>query len=133
MQTLDEQGQLVLQVAFASVDIGAQVDSSRLESPWDIQEWRTISADMHEIDLSSQGWRIPYPAGFEPIKQVVRSMPQTRQVAQMLLSDGLAAISVFIEPVSGQGQRLQAEEGKKKIGRASCRDRVEEEREGRAR
>src|SRR5690625_39603 len=116
MQTLDEQGQLVLQVAFASVDIGAQVDSSRLESPWDIQEWRTISADMHEIDLSSQGWRIPYPAGFEPIKQVVRSMPQTRQVAQMLLSDGLAAISVFIEPVSGQGQRLQAEEGKKMGG-----------------
>src|SRR5690625_5832202 len=67
-------------------------------------------------DLSSQGWRIPYPAGFEPIKQVVRSMPQTRQVAQMLLSDGLAAISVFIEPVSGQGQRLQAEEGKKMGG-----------------
>src|SRR5690625_5316480 len=105
MQTLDEQEQLVLQVAFASVDVGVQVDSSRLESPWDIQEWRTISADMDEVDLSSQGWRIPYPSGFVPIKQVVRSMPQTRQVAQLLLSDGLAAISVF------------------KIGRASCRER----------
>src|SRR5690625_7309905 len=81
---------------------------------------------MHEIDLSSQGWRIPYPAGFEPIKQVVRSMPQTRQVAQMLLSDGLAAISVIIEPVSGQGQRLQAEEGKKMSGGFSPRARLSE-------
>src|SRR5690625_875576 len=54
MQTLDEQGHLVLQVAFASVDIGAQVDSSRLESPWDIQEWRTISADMHEMTLAAK-------------------------------------------------------------------------------
>jgi len=116
MQTLDEQERLVLQVAFASVDVGAQVDSSRLESPWDVQEWRTISADMDEVDLSSQGWRIPYPSGFVPIKQVVRSMPQTRQVAQLLLSDGLAAISVFIEPVSGQGQRLHAEDGKKMGG-----------------
>lgn len=116
MQTLDAQEQLVLQVAFANVDIGAQVDSSRLESPWDTQEWRIISADMDEVDLSGQGWRIPYPSGFKPIKQVVRSMPQTRQVAQLLLSDGLAAISLFIEPVSGQGQRLQAEDGKKMGG-----------------
>lgn len=116
MKTLDKQGQLVLQVAFASVDVGAQVDSTRLKSPWNIDKWRTISADMHEIDLSRQGWRIPYPEGFEPITQVVRSMPQSRQVAQLLLSDGLAAISVFIEPVSGEGQRLQAEEGKKMGG-----------------
>lgn len=116
MNTLDEYGQMVLQVAFAHVDIGAQVDSAQLQSPWNSEQWRTISADMHEVDLSRQGWRIPYPAGFEPIKQVIRSMPQSRQVAQLLLSDGLAAISIFIEPVSGEGQRLQAEEGKKMGG-----------------
>lgn|SRR5690625_277241 len=116
MQTLDEQEQLVLQVAFASVDIGAEVDSTRLSSPWDYQQWRTISADMRPIDLEQQGWRIPYPAGFSPIKQVVRSMPHSREVAQLVLSDGLAAISIFIEPVRGEGQRLQAEAGKRKGG-----------------
>lgn len=114
MQTLDVEGQTMFQVAFASVDIGSEVDPGHLDTPWDFEDWKTIRADMHEVDLKQQGWRIPYPAGFKPIKQVLRSMPQSREVAQLVLSDGLAAISIFIEPISGEGKRLQAEEGKKK-------------------
>lgn len=114
MQTLDQQKQPLFQVSFASVDVGSEVDPGRLDSPWDYEDWKVISAAMHEVDLSQLGWRIPYPDGFVPVQQVVRSMPQSREVAQLVLSDGLAAISIFIEPVAGQGQRLAAEEGKKK-------------------
>jgi len=112
--TLDQQGQPLFQVAFASIDIGSAVNSEELSSPWDYQDWKAISAAMHEIDLAQKGWRIPFPPGFYPVKQVVRSMAHSREVAQLVLSDGLASISIFIEPVSGAGQRLQPEAGKKK-------------------
>lgn len=114
MQTIDQQEQPIFQVAFASVDVGSEVDSGRLDSSWDFEDWKVISADMRAVDLGQMGWRIPYPDGFMPMKQMVRSMPQSREVAQLVLSDGLAAISIFIEPVTGEGERLKAEPGKKK-------------------
>ncbi len=53
---------------------------------------------MKPVDLAAQGWRIPYPAEFLPVSQVARTMAHGDAVSQLVLSDGLAAISVFIEP-----------------------------------
>ena len=113
-QTLDSNGDLIQQVSFASIVFGNQVSASDLQSDIDFSGWRTIEAKMTDVDLSAQGWRIDYPAGFEAVSQVARSMGAGRRVSQLVLSDGLAAISVFIEPVEDQGSRLKENKGSKR-------------------
>src|SRR3546814_12406649 len=44
------------------------------------------------------GWRSPAPAGFVDSTERQRPRRAGKKVNQLVLSDGLAAISVFIEP-----------------------------------
>ena len=113
-QTLDHDGSVIQQVAFASIVFGNRVQAADLESSIDYSNWRTIEATMSDVDLAAQGWRIPYPDGFEVVSQVSRSMGTGRKVSQLVLSDGLAALSVFIEEVSDQGARLTENKGSKR-------------------
>lgn len=115
-QTLATQAnnKIINQVAFASVAISKQVAVDALSSPWKYNDWKVIAANMEQVDLATQGWRIPYPVGFVPVTQITRFMRSDRQVAQLVLSDGLASISVFIEPVDSFSQRLKADPGSKK-------------------
>ncbi|MCQ9616882.1 MucB/RseB C-terminal domain-containing protein [Paenalcaligenes niemegkensis] len=113
-QTLNANGDVIQQVSFVSIAYGSQVKAADLQSTIDFSNWRTIEANMNKVDLSAQGWRIEYPAGFEVISQVARSMGTGRKVSQLVLSDGLAAISVFIEPVEDQGARLKEDKGSRR-------------------
>lgn len=102
-QTLDASRRIVEQIAFTSIRVGGGVDVSQLGSRWNTNEWKIQQADMKPVDLAAQGWRISAPDGFAPVLQVERRMGQTAPagVSQLVLSDGLAAISVFIEPYNG--------------------------------
>lgn len=106
---------VVNQTAFASLTVGgAAAQVQGLDSNWKHKDWRVIAANREDVDLAASGWRIPYPAGFVPVSQISRFMRSERQVAQLVLSDGLASISVFIEPVDSYSQRLKADPGSKK-------------------
>lgn len=115
LQTLDLNAtpKVVNQVAFASVNIGEGVEVNALDTSWQYNDWKIIAAQMEPTDLAAQGWRIPYPDGFVPVNEVSRFIRSERQVAQLVLSDGLASISVFIEPVDKLSQRLEADSGSK--------------------
>src|SRR3546814_16528808 len=52
-----------------------------------ISDW---SSDVCSSDL--------FPPGYQPITQVSRPMKRGKQVSQLVITDGLAAISIFIEP-----------------------------------
>ncbi|AEE67675.1 sigma factor regulatory protein [Bordetella pertussis] len=96
-QTLDAARRVVEQVSFTSIRLGGDVDPAMLTSRWSTRDWRVLEPVMKPVDLAAQGWRITAPKGFSAVLQVARSMgPAT--VNQLVLSDGLAAISVFIEP-----------------------------------
>jgi len=106
---------IVNQTAFASLTVGgAAIQSQALDSDWKHKEWRVIAANRENVDLAATGWRIPSPAGFVAVSEISRFMRSERQVAQLVLSDGLASISVFIEPVDSYSQRLKADPGSKK-------------------
>lgn len=105
---------IINQVAFANVVIGKEVAAESLHSALDHDDWKIIQANMQQTNLAAQGWRIPYPPGFLPVTEVNRFIRSERQVAQLVLSDGLASISVFIEPVDTLSQRLKADSGSKK-------------------
>jgi len=44
------------------------------------------------------GWRIDAPPGYTTAMQVERAFARGKQAHQVVLSDGLATISIFIEP-----------------------------------
>lgn len=109
-QTVNAANEVIDQVAFSTLTMGEEVANERIAATWDTAEWRVIETALNTVDLSEMGWRIPRPPGFNVVAQVSRPIRRDAQVNQLVLSDGLAAISVFVEPfdadrhsMSGQG------------------------------
>ncbi|MDQ8031818.1 MucB/RseB C-terminal domain-containing protein [Bordetella genomosp. 1] len=96
-QTFDPGRGVIEQVSFSSVRLGSDVDPAQLASRWNTRDWKVVEMAMKPVDLAEQGWRIPAPEGFRAVMQVARHIGKGT-VSQVVLSDGLAAISVFIEP-----------------------------------
>lgn len=109
-QTLDSARRIVEQVSFSSVHVGSDVDPARADSSWDTHDWKVLQPAMKPVDMAAQGWRVAMPDGFKTIMEVARQMgPPTggaaRTVSQMVLSDGVVAISLFIEPYDASKHR----------------------------
>ncbi|HJV87033.1 MAG TPA: MucB/RseB C-terminal domain-containing protein [Noviherbaspirillum sp.] len=111
-QTLNEKRETVEQIAFTQISIG-NVDHARVKpSIQNTSGWHVENAVMSQASLA--GWSVKgLPPGFRKIHEVKRmvsnqssssgaasTVPSQREVSQMVFSDGLAAISVFIEPGS---------------------------------
>jgi sigma-E factor negative regulatory protein RseB len=116
-QTMDSARRIVEQVSFSSVRLGKDVDVTRADSSWDTHDWKVVDPAMKPVDMGAQGWRVAMPEGFTAVMEVAREMGPApvasnqpasgmpRTVSQMVLSDGLAAISVFIEPYDASKHR----------------------------
>lgn len=111
-QTINEKNDVVEQIAFTQLVIG-HVDASRVKPSFkNTHGWRVENAVMSETNFS--GWSAKnMPAGFKKIREMKRlitdtpasatpetAVPTQREVSQIVYSDGLAAISVFIESAS---------------------------------
>ncbi|RJF98396.1 MucB/RseB C-terminal domain-containing protein [Noviherbaspirillum saxi] len=107
-QTLNEKNEVVEQISFTQISIG-NIDRSRAKpSVTNTSGWRIENAVMSQVNLA--GWSVKsLPPGFKKIREVKRMVSDAattggqsaqREVSQMVFSDGLAAISVFIEPGS---------------------------------
>jgi sigma-E factor negative regulatory protein RseB len=111
-QTLNEKNSVVEQIAFTQLVIGHIDAGSVKPSIKNTQGWRVENAVMSETNLSA--WSVKaMPAGFKKVREMKRLITDTpasaaaentpatqREVSQIVYSDGLAAISVFIEPAS---------------------------------
>ncbi len=104
-QTIDLDGSVVDQIGFTSLQLSEEVDIGQLQPRWDVNGWRTVSVATEPVDFTSQGWRVAMPPGFSSLTQISRPMASGRSVKQMVITDGLAAISVFIEPFEEQRSR----------------------------
>ena len=98
-QTLDERKEVIEQISFSDVRIGERIDRSALKSPWSTDGWSVVRSEYHQADLGKLGWIVPTPAGFRRTKEVMRRM-HSADAMQVVFADGLATISVFIEPGS---------------------------------
>ncbi|MDN3987113.1 MucB/RseB C-terminal domain-containing protein [Zwartia vadi] len=97
-QMVGHDGVVIEQVAFTQVTIGADITESMLAPSWVTTDWRKVRAQHSTVDVFAQGWRIPAPAGYVATSQVERIFSNNKRVNQLVLSDGLATISIFIEP-----------------------------------
>ena len=97
-QTVNDRGEVLEQMAFAEVRIGG-VDREQLKPSWSTDGWKVDEAEHRPVDLKEQGWRLLPPSGFKALYTVRRPMASGPAV-QAVYSDGLASLSVFIEPAA---------------------------------
>lgn len=105
VQSISETGQVVAQTGFSQLAVGpASVKRFRWHPP-DVRGWKAERAIISNADTA--GWSLRLPAGFSQIAAFRRIMgkspdsaAQSREVLQLVCSDGLAGISIFIEPWS---------------------------------
>lgn len=98
-QTINDRGDVIEQIGFTEVTIGENIDRSRFKpnvKSWD--GWRRETLDVTPAELTQSGWTLKNPVpGFQKIREVKRVFADRREVGQIVYSDGLANISVFIE------------------------------------
>ncbi len=115
-QTLSEKGEVIEQIAFTQLVLGKVRPSEIKTSHTNTRGWRIENAHVTEND--SSGWKAGWlPEGFQLIRAVKRrfgpagSASESGEVVQLVFSDGLAGISVFIEPWSARLEGLPSQRG----------------------
>jgi sigma-E factor negative regulatory protein RseB len=93
------------QFAFTQLKIGGNIGREQLKPRYFRQsrDWRVEDSGATRANLAEAGWTIrSRPAGFRTVTELMRTMGGTSGVGHIVLSDGLAAISVFIQPATGK-------------------------------
>jgi len=97
-RTVSDDAHMVEQIAFTQLTINPKLTDTMLNASVSTDGWVTVEPTEKSIDLYSLGWRIPAPPGYVSTLQVARVFEDGKSVNQLVLSDGLATISIFIEP-----------------------------------
>ncbi|HXZ50852.1 MAG TPA: MucB/RseB C-terminal domain-containing protein [Burkholderiales bacterium] len=105
--TFDGKGHTVEQFTFTQLTIGkvtqAEVKPQRTTAGWHVED-----AEVAPVDLEQEGWRVESVLpGFRKVVEVRRTLRSSRTVEQVVYSDGLAAVSVFIEPLTAEDKPVQ--------------------------
>lgn len=105
---VDEKGSVIEQFSFSDVRIGGEVGAELLDSRFEPGDgWRVVNARGSDMPAAEAGWVLAEPLpGYSLASVMRRPLGRERgQAVHMVFSDGLAAISVFIEPV-GDGSAI---------------------------
>lgn len=100
-QAFNEKGDVVEQIGFTQVEIGGAPDKylSKLAKREGGRDWRVANAQVWEASLADAGWKIePSLPGFRKISEMKRGLVDGGEVGQVVFSDGLTSVSVFVEP-----------------------------------
>ena len=109
-RTVNERGEVVEQFAFTELRIGGKIDRDKVKSRFagKGRDWRVEHSGIVEANLASLGWALKaLPPGYKKVAELKRSVGAARDVGQIVVSDGLAAVSVFIEPAGTRTEPVQ--------------------------
>lgn len=104
-KTVDEKGVTLEQFHFTQLQIGGYIDRERLKSRFSAKgrDWRVENSHATQANLAGDGWQVrATPPGFQKVTEMTRILDGTPGVGHIVLSDGLAAVSIFIEPSAGK-------------------------------
>jgi sigma-E factor negative regulatory protein RseB len=97
--TVDSTGNPIEQFMFTQLAIG-NVTPDMVKPHQNAAGWRVEDAEAAPAKLT--GWTLkPDVPGFQKVVELKRRM-ESKPVGQVVFSDGLAAVSVFIEPLEGR-------------------------------
>ena len=101
-KTLNAQRQVIEQYTFTDLKLGPQVARTDLRSIFRARNRQWINdGQIRDGAVSAEsGWSAArVPAGFQKVAELKRTMPgRSQPVAQMIFTDGVASLSVFVEP-----------------------------------
>ncbi len=99
---VNEKGEAVEEFTFTQLSIGGNIGRDKVRSSFagESRRWRVESAGVVPADLARSGWTVNAGIpGFQKVIEVKRQLRQSQRVSQIVYSDGLAAVSIFIEPL----------------------------------
>lgn len=99
---IDKSNRLMAYMRFKRINIGAAVDVAKAQEPKELKQWLVKTPDRVSVNLQKSGWRMRFPDGFEVISSNELQTGNYPQTMQIVLSDGLAVFSVFIQKLSEQ-------------------------------
>ena len=103
--TVDAAGKNVEQFTFTQLRLG-NVTRDMVRPRHTVKAWRVEYAEAAPARLAGWGLAAELP-GFHKITELKRRLGESRPVGQMVYSDGLAAVSVFIEPLQGRREPVR--------------------------
>jgi sigma-E factor negative regulatory protein RseB len=111
-KVVNEQRQVIEQYTFTELKLGAQVARSDLKAIFRARnrQWITDGQPRDRASNAESGWTVAKaPPGFQKVAELKRTMPGRAQpVTQIVLTDGVASLSVFVEPQVPPGRTTEA-------------------------
>ncbi|TKC83875.1 sugar dehydratase [Trinickia terrae] len=112
-QTLDTSGQVLEQISFTQLRIGGPAEKASIAAGIrNTAGWTLVRPPVEPVDMEAQGWQMtPSVPGFKKIRELRRPMAARDAgdppipVDQAVFSDGLSAVSVFIEPAEKNSRK----------------------------
>lgn len=110
-KTFNEKGEVIEQFSFTELQIGGRIDRDKVKSRFagKGRDWQVEQSGVVEANLERLGWALrALPPGYRQVNQLKRNVGAAADVGQIVVSDGLAAVSVFIEPLGAREGQPQA-------------------------
>ncbi len=110
-RTSNEKNETLESFAFSTLTIGGSFRRELVQSKYALtsskQNWRVDRSALTAGDSGDSGWVVNnQPAGFRKQMELRRSMAGKKgTVSHLVFSDGLAAVSIFIEPGAAQDRK----------------------------
>lgn len=102
-QVFNEKGDVVEQTVFTQVEIGGSAEryQALMGRRDGGRDWRVSTQQVTNANFAEAGWNIEMPlAGFRKLLEIKSGMGENgMEVGQVVFSDGLASVSVFLEPI----------------------------------
>jgi sigma-E factor negative regulatory protein RseB len=103
--TVDANGEQVEQFMFTQLTIGG-VTRDMVRTRHASRNWRVEDAEASPARLAGWGLSSELP-GFHKVVELKRRLSDSRPASQVVYSDGLAAVSVFIESLEGRPEPVR--------------------------
>jgi sigma-E factor negative regulatory protein RseB len=110
LQTVDNDRRVIEQSAFSELQLDAPVNAHALAQMMSSTTgYRVEKSELERTSASKEGWSLRKPiAGFKPVSCYRRSLgagsATSGHTMQWTFSDGLATVSLFVEPYDAQRQ-----------------------------
>lgn len=103
-QTLDANGRVLEQAAFSELQLDAPIKLEKLKQMMgNTDGYRVEKSSKIKISAASEGWKMKSPvAGFSPLSYYRKPPSASSQMVQWIFSDGLATVSLFMEPFNAE-------------------------------
>jgi sigma-E factor negative regulatory protein RseB len=103
--TVDATGEPVEQFTFTELNIG-RVTRDMVKARYASRDWREEDSAAAPAKLAGWGLSAELP-GFQKVIELKRRLGDSRSAGQVVYSDGLAAVSVFIESLEGRSDPVR--------------------------